>query len=521
MSVTKLDAVVHRVDETRSNIPNPDGVPITLFANRDVPIELEAVEQALDFVGVQGTIDTIWARERAGTVAPFWGDDAGRLERVVLTPDFHRGGGIPVGTVASARGFVVPQAVGNDVCCGMRLLVTDVTRDELAPHLDAIHRPLRAVFFQGQREIPMSPRQREAVLREGLWGLHETRAENAGAGIWRRYDPRTQEADLARVHFQGVLPARDVFAFGDYIAGSGAIDSRDSQTGSIGGGNHFVEVQAIDEILDGTTAHTWGVAAGAIAIMAHSGSVGLGHAVGGHFLDRARDLYPRELKRPDHGFYVIPTQGPHAALGARYLDAMRNAANFAFANRLFLGLMAVRVLSEVLGREVEARLIYDAPHNLIWDDGLGPGVHLHRKGACPALGPDVSLTESPFRFTGHPVIIPGSMGAASYLLAGEGNTDALCSACHGAGRSLSRGKSRHVDERTYQATFDRLRVVTPIDPTAPDVRLRRDVLAEYHARLKEEAPYAYKDITPVVTTVEEAKVARRVARLWPLLTIKG
>jgi tRNA-splicing ligase RtcB len=148
-------------------------------------------------------------------------------------------------------------------------------------------------------------------------------------------------------------------------------------------------------------------------------------------------------------------------------------------------------------------------------------VHLHRKGACPAPGPDAALAASPFRFTGHPVIIPGSMGAASYLLAGEGNDLALCSACHGAGRSLSRGKSRHVDERTYEQTFERLRVVTPIDPTSPQVRLRRDVLAEYHDRLKEEAPYAYKDITPVVQTVEDAKVARRVARLWPLLTIKG
>ncbi len=367
----------------------------------------------------------------------------------------------------------------------------------------------------------MSPRQREALLREGLWGLHETRADNAGSGIWRHYDARTQEADLQRVHFQGVLPATGVFAFADYIASSGATDSRDSQIGSIGGGNHFVELQAIDEILDGATAHAWGVGAGSIAIMAHSGSVGLGHPVGGYFLDRARDLYPKELKHPEHGFYVIPTRGPHAALGAKYLDAMRNAANFAFGNRLLLGLMTIRVLSEVLGREIEARLIYDAPHNLIWEDAYGPNVHLHRKGACPAPGPDPTLTASPFRFTGHPVIIPGSMGAASYLLAGAGNEAALCSACHGAGRSLSRGKSRHVDERKYNETFERLRVVTPIDPTAPEIRLRRDILAEYHDRLKEEAPYAYKDITPVVQTVEDAQIAKRVARMWPLLTIKG
>ncbi|MCW5806362.1 MAG: RtcB family protein [Deltaproteobacteria bacterium] len=520
MSVTNLDALVQRVDDSRSTIVNPHGVPVTLFANRDVPIELEAVEQALGFVSLQGTLDELWRKERAGAIAPFWGEAPGALARVVLTPDFHRGGGIPVGTVAEARGFVVPQAVGNDVCCGMRLLVTDITRAELEPYLDELHRPLRATFFQGRRDIAMSPRQREALLREGLWGLYETRAGNAGTGIWRHYDARAQEADLDRVHFHGVLPAQGTFAFGDYIASSGATDARDSQIGSIGGGNHFVELQVIDEILDGTTAHAWGVAEGTIAIMAHSGSVGLGHPVGGHFLDEAIGIYPTALRRPEHGFYAIPTSGPHAALAARYLDAMRNAANFAFGNRLMLGLMATSVLSEVLGRDIGARLIYDAPHNLIWEDAGGRGVHLHRKGACPAFGGDVA-SAGPFRFTGHPVIIPGSMGAASYLLAGAGNADALASACHGAGRSLSRGKARKVDERTHAQTFEKLRVVTPIDPTSAEVRLRRDVLSEYHDRLKEEAPTAYKDITPVVQTVEDAHVARRVARMWPLLTIKG
>lgn len=520
MSVTNLSDLVHRVDATTSSIPNPHGVPVTLFANSAVPVELEAVEQALGFVDLQGTITAIERAEFAGLIAPFWGDEVGKLERVILTPDFHRGGGIPVGTVAQARGFVVPQAVGNDVCCGMRLLITDITRDELAPHLDAILRPLREVFFQGRRAIPMSPRQREALLRDGLWGLYETRDDNAGDGIWKYYDPRAQESDLSRVHFQGVLPATGIFSFADYIKSSGAADGRDSQIGSIGGGNHFVEMQVIDEILDGATAHAWGITPGTIAIMAHSGSVGLGYPVGGHFLDRARAIYPKELKHPEHGFYAIPTRGPHAALAAKYLDAMRNAANFAFGNRLMLGLMATRVLSETLGRTIDSKLVYDAPHNLIWENEGGDNVHIHRKGACPAPGRDVT-SAGPFRFTGHPVIIPGSMGAASYLLAGDGNEAALCSACHGAGRSLSRGKSRHVDERTYSDTFSKLRVVTPIDPTAPEVRLRRDVLAAYHDRLKEEAPYAYKDITPVVQTVEDAQVARRVARLWPLLTIKG
>jgi tRNA-splicing ligase RtcB len=127
----------------------------------------------------------------------------------------------------------------------------------------------------------------------------------------------------------------------------------------------------------------------------------------------------------------------------------------------------------------------------------------------------------PFRYTGHPVIIPGSMGASSYLLAGAGNDSALASACHGAGRSISRGKAVHADPKLVEASLGKLRVVTPIDPEAPETRLRRDILERHQDRLKEEAPYAYKDVTPVVGTVEDAGIARRVARLWPLLTIKG
>lgn len=512
-------SALRRVDDTRVSIDNPYGVPVTLFANSEVSIESEAVEQLLGFVSLAGTLDEIATAERAGTIEPFLGDADPALQRVVVTPDFHRGSGIPVGTVAEARQFVVPQAVGNDVCCGMRLLVTDITQEELAPHLESLPGPLRHTFFRGGRDLPMSPRQREALLREGLWGLHETSSDNADKGLWKLYDSRQQESDLSRVHFQGVLPAKQLFAFDDYVQGSGASDGRDTQIGSVGGGNHFVELQVVEDIFGGT-AHEWGLKRGAVTIMAHSGSVGLGHAVGGFFNDKARAIFPSRLARPEHGFWPLPARGPHAALAARYLDAMRNAANFAFGNRLFLGLMATRVLGEVLGRPVTSRLVYDAPHNLVWDEERGPGLYLHRKGACPALGPAPDTT-SPFRFTGHPVIIPGSMGASSYVLAGAGAEGALSSACHGAGRSLSRGDSRRFDEERAAEALGRLRIVTPVDPKSAEVRLRRDVMAEYEGRLKEEAPYAYKDITPVINTVESAGVAGKVARLWPLLTIKG
>jgi tRNA-splicing ligase RtcB len=349
-------------------------------------------------------------------------------------------------------------------------------------------------------------------------GLADTFADNADVGIWRGLRDADVAAELPRLHLGGGLAASGLHSFADWIRSSGGTHGRDAQIGSIGGGNHFVEVQVVDDIADGATAHAWDVHRGRVAIMAHSGSVGLGHLVGGHFTDRARALYPTGVPHPEHGFYALPLGGPHAAEAARYLDAMANAANFAFVNRLVLARLAVTVLGRILGREVDARLVYDAPHNLIWPDQ--GGVRVHRKGACPAPGPD-GTGDGPFLWTGHPVVIPGSMGAASWLLAGEGNDEALCSACHGAGRSVARGAARHVAPDVWDAARRELRVVTPVDIDDPIVRRRRDIVAQHDARLKEEGPWAYKDITPVVDTVARASIARRVARLWPLLTIKG
>jgi tRNA-splicing ligase RtcB len=174
--------------------------------------------------------------------------------------------------------------------------------------------------------------------------------------------------------------------------------------------------------------------------------------------------------------------------------------------------MALRALEEATGRTIDARLVYDAPHNLVFRSGE---VCLHRKGATPAHGP--SGTD----WLGKPVIIPGSMGAASYLLAGEGREDALESACHGAGRALSRGRAANVKRATFERAMERLRVVGPIDPRAPAIARRRDIVEKYEKRVMEEAPYAYKPVEPVVDSVTEAGIARKVARLFPLCTVKG
>lgn len=468
---------------------------VVLFANEDVFLDAASVDEILSFASIA---ETLTALNGQGYFADF----AARIERVVLTPDFHRGAGIPVGTVLDARGFVLPKAVGTDIGCGMRLLAMDVTADEFTRLGDDLDARLRYIFFDGGRNIPLSAAQRTGIFRAGIQGLVDN--PHAGEGIWDFWDERAQESDLMRTHRLGALATDGVFELEDFIKGSGAPFTRDGQIGSIGGGNHFVEIQRIEEIFDGATARDWGLRKGSIAIMAHSGSVGIGHLVGKYFSDLARVSYPRGLPHPDHGFYPLATA---REVGRRYLSAMGNAANFAYANRLFLGLMVVRALSEALGRAVEARLVYDAPHNLVWDEG--DHRMIHRKGACPADGPS---EDADFPW-GHPVIIPGSMGASSYLLRGHGSVASLCSACHGGGRRAPRQQGR----QGSAAELEPLRVVTRVDGK----RLRRDVRMEWERALLEEAPSRYKDVTPVIETVVGSDVASKVARLWPLVTIKG
>lgn len=503
---------LHRLSSSCCQIDNPFGLDIKLFANEQVYLDQEAFDELFDFLDVHRAVQEVVAAEYAGKFS-FFGEPVS-LNRVVLTPDFHKGSGIPIGTVVENHGFTIPAAIGADICCGMRLLVTDIPVSKLEPHWTTIQNRLREIFFQGQRNIPMSPRQREAILRTGLPGLLETIQDNENTGIYQFFRQAAQRDDLERVHQHGGFQTNTLFGFDKLIKSSGQLDGRDPQIGSVGGGNHFVELQRIDEILCKETARQMDISQGNLAIMIHSGSVALGHAVGGHFIDRARELFPKGIHHPKNDFFVLPTVGPLAKEGRFYLDSMRNAANFAFANRLFLGLMTVKALQEVLGIEVDSRLIYDAPHNLVFEKA--ENCFIHRKGATPAEGP-----KHEDQWIGAPVLIPGSVGAASYLLTGLGNSDALESACHGAGRQMSRGKAAHVDDRTFDQETEHLRIVTKVDLKSPQMQMRKDILAKFKERVKEEAPGAYKPITPVIESIQGAGIARVVAKLMPLCTVKG
>jgi tRNA-splicing ligase RtcB len=506
------DPRLRRLDANRLEVVNDLELPVTLFANEQVPVESAAVNELLDLLNLQTTA------RRMAECQPDAFDRDPEVAQVAVTPDFHKARGVPVGCVLATRGFVVPQAIGNDVNCGMRLHLTSLDAEHVRPRLDDLETVARRLYFEAGRNIPMTRVQRRALFTEGLLGLLTAVPRSQDEGLWKLFHEADLERDLERVEHLGSLPAGRVFGLDDFLGPEGP--SRDSQIGSIGGGNHFVEIQKVERILDGGTAHAWGVRPGQVAVMVHTGSVSVGHLCGSHYRDVVRQLYPAGLRYPDNSIFILPLGRRHREQGELFWDALHNAANFAFANRLFLALMALASLREVFG-EVAFPLVYDAPHNLVWrEQADGEEWFIHRKGACPARDHD-ALQGTPYRYHGEPVLVPGSMGASSFLLVGQGNPESLCSASHGAGRSLSRGEAARGHDEEFRKFWESFRVVTPVDFRRPDIRMRRDIVDKKLADLKQEAPHAYKGIGPIVHTLTDAGIARPVAELTPLMTVKG
>jgi tRNA-splicing ligase RtcB len=507
------DSRLERLDATRLKVVNDLGIDATLFAGEQVPVESAAVNELLTMLQLRHTV------ERFADASPGSFDVPPAIDRVAVTPDFHKAAGIPVGTVLATRGFVVPQAIGNDVNCGMRLHVTSLRAEQVAGQLDDLETACRRMYFEAGRNIPKTRSQREAMFTNGLLGLLDATPKSLTEGLWSLFHEADLERGLTRVEQLGSLRAKRVFGLQDFL-GPDDRASRDSQIGSIGGGNHFVEVQRVERILDGPTAYAWGLKPGLVTVMVHTGSVMVGHLCGSYYRDVVRKIYPGELKYPENGIFVLPLGDRHRDEAARFWDALHNAANFAFANRLFLALMALASLREVHG-DVDFPLLYDAPHNLVWrQEHEGEELFVHRKGATTARDA-LQLQDTPFAYHGEPVLVPGSMGASSFVLAGRGNDEALWSASHGAGRSLSRGEAARGHDEEFAEFLRRFRVVTPVDLRRPDIRMRRDIVEKKLADLKQEAPYAYKGIGPIVQTLTEAGIAKPVAELVPLMTIKG
>ena len=421
-------------------------------------------------------------------------------------PDIHQGYGVPIGSVVATREVIVPAAVGYDINCGMRLILTALTAGEVDVRAlaDSIARDIP--LGEGRSNVRLSASEFETVAEGGLSGLTML-TPKGGHRVWDFFDRSAERNNLERVEDRGSME-------GDLAAvPPRAIERGLDQLATLGGGNHFIELQRVDRIFDEAKALRLGLFKGQLAIMVHSGSRGFGHEIGGHFMRLAKQFDHDHGGAPSPSLHFLPADGKE---GRDYFAAMNAAANFAFANR---ALMAALVIGNLLHYYPEARprLLYDVPHNIAkLERHPGGTFWVHRKGSTRAWDRE-RMRGTAFSDLGQPVLIPGSMGTASYVLAGlESGEVSLFSVNHGAGRVMSRTaaaggrKGRKRKQESAISDDDFKQSMKGIYLIAADRRA-----------VKEEAPAAYKDIDAVIETVTAAGLAAAVARLVPQAVLKG
>ncbi len=452
---------------TASSANGEDPVSCEVLLPEDFPLERKALDQLMTL---------------AGTAHPH----GGRVQRCVATPDVHPGdAGIAIGSVVRTEDMLIPAAVGRDINCGMRLHVVDLPYERFEARRDELVSLLEGDLLLGTRDLLMGRQAMAGALCGGLLGWLEDLGERRGSLV--DVDLSQVETELERVYELGSLAGSLDHVPVDQLAGDWV---RDQVLGTIGGGNHFIEVQRVAEVLDGRSAWQWGVKEGQLAFMIHSGSRALGKAVGDLWKRRTQAAWPEGVERQP----VLSLHAGSPAL-AEYLEAERTAANYGFLNRQLLAELVRRRLRQVFG-DIEAPLVFDLPHNLTEvdvDPLTGVSGWVTRKGACPAHAEQ-------------PVIIPGSMGTSSYLMRGLGSRHLLESASHGAGRAVSRFELGRRGARWTEESLG----LNGVDC----ITLREE-------RRIEEAPAAYKPITPVIESQVAAGVVAPVARLEPVLTFKG
>ncbi|MGN6167410.1 MAG: RtcB family protein [Solirubrobacteraceae bacterium] len=414
-------------------------------------------------------------------------------------PDVHQGYGFPVGGVAATAapdGAISPGGVGYDINCGVRLLALPVSAGELA----ARREPL---LHEMSRRVPVGAGTRGAS--RGLAGINLDRVLTLGPRALLEDLGVGSEQELHLTESRGQLEAADPKALSARARERGL-----GQVGTLGSGNHFLELQRVDGVFDRAAAAAYGIVLDQVTLLIHSGSRGLGHQVCTDFVRRMdATLRKYEIELPDRQLSCAPLNSPE---GRAYLGAMAAAANFAWANRAAIAHRAREAIAAVLGPTAarDTRQVYDVAHNVAkLEHHHGELVCVHRKGATRAFPP--GHPDIPFEYgdVGQPVFIPGSMGTASFVLAGRpGSLErAFGTTCHGAGRRMSR-------------TAIRKRV----EGGALRKRLEQQGIAVRCASargLAEEAPEAYKDVEQVVAVVERAGLAARVARLRPIGVLKG
>lgn len=422
----------------------------------------------------------------------------GIVRAAYAMPDLHLGYGFPIGGVAATAvddgGVVSPGGVGFDISCGVRLLAAPLARDEVD---DDAFTALMAALDQ---TIPRGTGPGGLWELDGPAALRRILVDGSVAAVDAGYGT---EHDLERTEDRGRLEGADADQVSDRAVRRGL-----QQVGSLGGGNHFLEIQIVDEVVDDETARAFGLEQGQMTVAIHCGSRGLGHQVcTDHVraMQSAMDRYGIEV--PDRQLACAPVDSSE---GRAYFGGMAASANYGRANRQVLAEAARDAFHTALGTRA-LEMIYDVSHNMAKIerhevDGRERELCVHRKGATLALPPGHPDLTADFRDRGQPVFVPGSMGTASWLLAGAGR-EAFSSACHGAGRAKSRtGAKKEVWGETLKEELE-----------AAGIAIR----ALSDPGLAEEAPMAYKDVDEVVRVCEHAGLSRRVARLRPLGVVKG
>lgn len=423
----------------------------------------------------------------------------GIVQAAYAMPDAHWGYGFPIGGVAAfdpeQGGVVSAGGVGFDISCGVRTLLTGLSRSDIEPVKPRLADALAAAIPAG-------------VGSTGALRLDAEAMDSmlAGGARWAQAQGFGRAEDLKRIEELGAMSGADPAQVSD-----AAKRRQRDEMGTLGSGNHYLEVQVVTDIYDAATAEAFGLAKDGVVVSIHCGSRGLGHQIGTEFLrEMAIAAQSAGINLPDRELASAPIESP---IGERYLGAMRAAINCALANRQILTHLTREVFAQLVPHAI-LNLLYDVSHNTCkveehWVEGRTRRLFVHRKGATRAFGPDHPELPAELRPFGQPVLIGGSMGTASYVLVGtrRGMREAFGSACHGAGRSMS----RHAATRRWKGR----QVVNEL--AARGVLIRSPSLRG----VAEEAPGAYKDVAAVVDAADRAQLAAKVARLEPLVCIKG
>ena len=467
-------------------------VPVSFRKDMRVPARFYADEELL-----QGVVTDNSLQQLINTATL-----PGIVKYALAMPDIHQGYGFPIGGVVATElpdGIISPGGVGYDINCGVRLLATHLNKAEIKPHLEHLTTILYSNCPSGVGKggnIKLKTGELDQVLISG-----------ANWAVKRGYGTK---ADLERTEESGCLAGAESEKVSQRAKSRGK-----GQVGTLGAGNHFIELDVVDTVFDDHVAQRIGLWQGQIAVQIHCGSRGLGHQVCGDYVKQFQKMIAKYgLRLPDRELVCAPLSSPE---GQDYLAAMKAAANYAFANRQVLAFHIRRSFEKVLAGKVSNHhifQIYDIAHNMAKVethriDGKQMQLCVHRKGATRAFGPGSEDLPPAYRDIGQPVLVPGSMGTASWVLVGtEGSmTQTFGSTCHGAGRTMSRKKAKKtIHGATLREELEGRGIL---------------IRAGSMPGLAEEAPAAYKDVDRVVNVVHGAGIAKRVAKLKPIAVIKG